>query len=651
MDNLQKGSSLNTLKKGYSPKHSKFPIQKPLAFTPRFGELYPYFAEDVVPDDKLKVQSLFDLRTYTLKSPLMQDIAMYKSSFYVPISAILPNNWDKVVETPNIGEKCPIEASTLIKLSDFYNFFSNVFYVYSNISENQINDRIATDMFRLLAISHQLFSSQGLIKAFGLPVNCDFDYSVFSWDVLFDDLLMDDTGSIEGRFIVYPYNGDKTDTLFTLKSKNSFDFLYWLQDYSGEIVGSSASAVVTALKSTLDTIARSLDTLAVNSADLSNFYVDLSRIFAYQLVYNEYFTNDNVDYIYSAKSWRSAMQGLSILLSSAVGVEPYFEFNGDKVAYDALSTYIFSAVANVSSTSVLLNDYIVEYICQIFGLRRSLVYKDYFTNARVSPLAVGDTSVSVNNNKVDVVNVTRSIQVQRFLNAINRAGRKPANYFKSLLDVNIKLDDDTPIFLHETKDIVYSTETENTSNAQQSQPNSITSRLQTKSNKFSFTTYCDKYGIVLSLVSFEVERFYDHSSERQTLKQSLFDYFNPFMQYIGDQPIYNVERSTSIRGDLALSPFGYVTRDMQYKLSFPRAIGGFVDQLPTWLFKASNPIDVEDDFNFINPETIRSLPSCLDEFYLSINRSTLNEYFHFIVLSRQFVEANRPMVKNPQILG
>ena len=103
-ENLQKGSNLNTLDSKHSPKKSNFNYVRSLAFTPKFGELAPFYSEDVVPSDNVKLRSHFDLRSFNLKSPLMQDINMYKSFFNVPISAILPNNWDKVVETPNISK-------------------------------------------------------------------------------------------------------------------------------------------------------------------------------------------------------------------------------------------------------------------------------------------------------------------------------------------------------------------------------------------------------------------------------------------------------------------------------------------------------------------------------------------------------------------
>lgn len=659
-NNLQKGSNLNTIHESKNPHKSNFKIQKPVAFTPRYGELYPFMCEDVVPGDKIKMSSLFDLRTYTLKSPLMQDVSMYKSCYSVPISAILPNNWDKVVETPNVGDVCPVEASCLMKLSDFYALFGGL---ANNVSAAIITNlgqgvqpsmdvlKKVTDGFRLCALLEQMFSCNGLPAALGMPITRERVLEGITFDVLFDDVSDMNADGSGLQFVVTPYD-DNATALFSLVSSDSFDFFYWLQDYSGYLSIKSAdyNPVASAVRNYLNVAATNLLNLSeVVNAD----YVDLSRFYAYQLVFNEFHTNDNVDYIYSAKSWRAALFGLKEFIIRDKGVAALtntFSFNGDYVMFDACASNLLTYYATHQGVGQLLDSHLmVEYLCQIFGIRRSLVYKDYFTNARVSPLAVGDTSVSVNANKVDVVNVTRNIQLQRFLNAVNRSGRKPAAYFKSLFGVDLRPDDDTPIFLCETKDVVYGQEVENTGSAQVTDANSITTRLHTKSNEYQFETFCDKYGVIISLVHFEVERFYDNACERVTLKDSLMDYFNPYMQYVGDQDIkvgeYDVDSFDGFS-----SPMGYATRDINYKLGFPRAIGGFVKGLPSWLFLARKLGSLSQDLS-INPEFIRSLPSTFDRFYLSLTYSSYSQYWHFIVLCRNFIDADRPMVKNPQILG
>lgn len=659
-NNLQKGSNLNTIHESKKLYKSNFKIQKPVAFTPRYGELYPFMCEDVVPGDKIKMSSLFDLRTYTLKSPLMQDVSMYKSCYSVPISAILPNNWDKVVETPNIGDVCPDDASCLIKLSHFYGLFGylakNVANFISNnlgqgVQPSQLQLQQITDGFRFCALLEQMFSVNGLPSALGMPITRERVLEGISFDVLFDDI--SDTARDAGglQYVVTPYD-DVSTALFSLKSKDFIDFFYWLQDYSGYLCIKSAdyNATASAVKLYLNTASEHLISL---SETISAEYVDLSRFYAYQLVFNEFHTNDNVDYIYSAKSWRAALFGLKEYIIRDKGISVLtntFKFNGDYVMYDACASNVLTFYATHQLAGQLLDSHLmVEYLCQIFGIRRSLVYKDYFTNARVSPLAVGDTSVLVNSNKVDVVNVTRNIQLQRFLNSVNRSGRKPSAYFKSLFGVDLRPDDDTPIFLCETKDVVYGQEVENTGAAQVSQCNSITTRLRTKSNDYQFETFCDKYGVIISLVHFEVERFYDNACERVTLKDSLMDYFNPYMQYVGDQDIKVGEYDVDML-DMFDAPMGYATRDINYKLGFPRAIGGFVNGLPTWLFLARKLGDVSSELS-INPEFIRSLPSTFDKFYLSLTYSSYSQYWHFIVLCRNFIDADRPMVKNPQILG
>lgn len=648
-ENLQKGSNLNTLDSKHSPKKSNFNYVRSLAFTPKFGELAPFYSEDVVPSDNVKLRSHFDLRSFNLKSPLMQDINMYKSFFNVPISAILPNNWDKVVETPNIGSKIPDYFGTILPIKEFISpWFKTADYYSTALS----NSKSFTDFvqrnnvdraIRFLCVFNSFFGKSGLSNYFGFPFDPNIDISSKLYDLL---------TILNGKFIVKyldVYSYDKFDTqsrvhIFNVKPNNPVDFIYLMNDYPCGITFVDGFSDV--YGGFVDKLIEILNYITVSLSDYqdNNVKFDFARVVAYQLVYNEFYVNDNVDFVYSAKDWRAQIGGL--LLS----IFPYLyeEFNGTQLVSDYLSGFFIHKFYNSLTLEKLSPDkqtMFIEYLAQVFGIRRSLLYKDYFTNSRVRPIAVGSTDVAVNNNQVSVIDVTRNIQYQRFLNSVNRTGRKVSKYFKDLFNVNLKVDDDTPIFLAETKDIVYSVETDNTGSAQVTEKMSTTSKLQTKSNKYQFDCYCDKYGVLIGLVSFECERFYPYTSDRQVLKQSANDYYNPYMQYIGDQPIYRVELDNRQKHGMD-SAFGYSTRNFEYKESFPRVMGGFLDYLPTWLFKKP-----EDPNNFLSPEFIRPLPSLLDDFYIGFSSLDYLGKFNFVILSRNFISSDRPMVKDPQILG
>lgn len=654
-ENLQKGSNLNTLDSKHSPKKSNFNYVRSLAFTPKFGELAPFYSEDVVPSDNVKLRSHFDLRSFNLKSPLMQDINMYKSFFNVPISAILPNNWDKVVETPNIGSKIPDYFGTILTISEFTapwrstaDFFSTNLAQYKTFTDF-FHRNFVCRAVRFLCVFNAFFGKNGLSNYFGFPFDPNIDIS----QKLYDALTIVNGKFIVDRLEVFSY--DQFDSpsrvhIFSVKPKNPVDVIYLMNDYPCyiEFVDGFSDVYGGWVDSLIEIM--NYITVALSDYQDNNVKFDFARAVAYQLVYNEFYVNDNVDFVYSAKDWRAQMGGLTLSIfgdSSDLG-QFHEEFNGTELTPDYLSGFFlhqFYSKGNYGKLTPFGKTCFIEYLAQMFGIRRSLLYKDYFTNSRTRPIAIGSTDVAVNNNQVSVIDVTRNIQYQRFLNSVNRTGRKVSKYFKDLFNVNLKVDDDTPIFLAETKDTIYSVETDNTGSAQVTEKMSTTSKLQTKSNKYQFDCYCDKYGILIGLVSFECERFYPYTSDRQVLKQSANDYYNPYMQYIGDQPIYRVELDTRQKHGMD-SAFGYSTRNFEYKESFPRVMGGFLDYLPTWLFKKP-----EDPNNFLSPEFIRPLPSLLDDFYIGFSSLDYLGKFNFVILSRNFISSDRPMVKDPQILG
>ena len=84
---------------------SKFPLSYEFFDTHRFGEYHPHFWFDGVEgDENVRLRSSHDVRSYTLKSPLLQDIQMKKDYFLIPMEAILPLNWQKWNAIPVNGD-------------------------------------------------------------------------------------------------------------------------------------------------------------------------------------------------------------------------------------------------------------------------------------------------------------------------------------------------------------------------------------------------------------------------------------------------------------------------------------------------------------------------------------------------------------------
>lgn len=652
--NMQDGNHLNNSLPPKPSKRSNFSIKKPLAFTPRFGEITPFFEFRGEASDKISMRSSFDLRTFSLQSPLMRNLTMHKNYFQVPLEAILPFNWDsKIYPNPTIGDDVPEDAYTY----GDYSFIRTKLATYSiptptdftNMT-GDVQGYVVMSMFYFLRSVEVLFSSNSLANqlGYGLP-RYDFLYPSIT-EELKNDYCQFSIRTVDGSE-VFRYNA---------KDVNLHWLLSMCDDYLLEIVGDTDdhkkdfnSALFNKLKGTVSTVLTWLNSNASNFG----WKFNLDKILAYQLVCAHYYTNDKVDFIYTSELWRQNFISLTCWQSNGHLINEYFDYNGTRVPYDYLSFHYLSNESYLSSEIykyINLSDYISSYrifsfVLQLFGYRRSLKYMDYFTGARPQPLAVGNTGVNVSaSDTVDVVDITRKIQWQRFANFIMRTGRKPSNYIAGLFDVVPKPDWHNPQFLAHTSEVVYGSETENTGAAQFEKQNNITTNLRCNANRYEFSLEIDRPSIILGLLSFDIERFYKDATLRDNFYKDRFDMFNPFLQFVGDQPLYQTEYS---RNMMEGATFGYETRYLEYKMGFPRATGGFcTDALPSWIFDAQ---DYQGVMNIahITPEFIRSNPSELDKFFLNGVGYRTDNYFHFICLVDNDVKANRPMVVAPQILG
>lgn len=374
-----------------------------------------------------------------------------------------------------------------------------------------------------------------------------------------------------------------------------------------------------------------------------NTPIDLSRLWAYQIVYHHFYTNDKVDFIYSAEQFRNYVGGI---IFSAIGGSSFF-YNGSKIPYDFLSS---SYTHSLRFSSHFLDGFSIPYFNALVTFRRSLRYMDYFTGSRTRPLAIGNSSVPVTDSSVDVVNITERIQYQKFRNQVNRTGRRFSKYLQDIFDASPGYDYHDPKFLAGCQDVVYGSETENTSFSGNEEANNVRTNLYCKSNKFAFEFEVDEPSIILGLLTFDIVRYYVDVADRQTMVQDRFDMFNPYLQYIGDQQINMAEFDKNVPD--GLKPFGYETRYMEYKQAVPRAVAGFVDNLPSWLFdNRSDLITTLGNRRFINYDFIRSSSYELDKFYLSLTGYNLNNYFHFIIKCDNYFDAVRNMAVDPQILG
>lgn len=673
-NNTKSEFSERTESKSAPVSHSKFDLSYHNFLTTSYGEITPFFRMEGVAGDKITLRNSHKVRSYTLKSPLMSDVYMQKDYFAVPMEAILPINWNKVFTNPVVGDD--VDAAKV-------NCVANPIAPDYDLSLDlgSINSCFGTGAdaagynpaagFNRLFFHERLFSKSSLFSQLGMNLwpslitgkgvfnpgspdaiefnNGDFDdyenciLSIFRSKVISADTSRSvtvkyyelDSANLTGyteQTIVYGpvYQGDE---------QYFEDLLDFMREHY------LTSVVVNGLSGDTPLGFTTSGSPALGIHEVSKMLLNWAPIFAYQICCAHYFTNDRIDYIYSAELYRQMMRSFCTDYSKHT-----FKYNGIDTLYDELSGYWITEQLNQYVNGGTLKKvrayyYFVNALCH----QRSLRYADYFTSSRLHPLAVGNTDVEVNTNLVSVIDVSRNIQIQRFLNLVNKTGRKFEEYVSKMFGTYVKPDYHNPSYLSKTRDKVVSYEVDNTGEAQQSKPVSVTSTFQGTSSNFAFEFECDRPCVILGLLSYDIPRVYSRVIERENLHVDRFDYFNPFMQFIGDQDVKRVELSSNLSG--VLEPWGYQSRYAEYKTRVPVCSGGFSKQnvLPSWQFVADSDYGKDIDLH-ITPSYIRSRRSELDKFFLRLTGEAPAMRFHFINDMHNDVKADRPMVANPNIL-
>lgn len=686
VDLTHQGNPVNDSKSTAPHSESHFDLGYTQMDTSAFGILKPHFSVEVLPKDRrMSLRCDHEIDSYTLKAPLKQNISIKKDYFFIPKEAVLPLQSERIVTNPNIGDDVPTLANSCVE-----NFRDRIFDLISrcksfivNSTATSISPALFTIALRTALMARYFFSNGSLLDSMGYSNAGYFTYNKtvngvtlkLSFDKWFDDFIetiithVDYFGvqrlKIEDSTptsdpLVYVYAHKAVDQMGTFYYElNMRSFIEWSDDYPNlNVTGlyyvnssTGASDLLTALKNLFSVSVFSRSTSAPSTPGEPFNY---ERLAAYQLVCAHFYSNDAVDFVYEANLYRQVVQHVvdTFYDRSILTGARDFSWNGVKLNYDSLAGQFMDLILGITSGSAsqaLVDTMLIHtYFSLIFAYRRSLRFVDYFTAAKSRPLAVGDTSIPVDSaNNVDVVDVTRRIQWQRFLNNVNRTGRKISEYLKGLFPGNDMAPDyHNPLYLGHTSDTVYASNVENTGDAQMQEQNSVTSTLKSNASKYAFEFDCDRFGVVIGIEYFDVQRMYAHATDRQFFHVNRFDMFNPFLQFIGDQKIFREEIDDRASTDAA---FGYQLRHMEYKQRVSRACGGFVESLPGWSFLADNVPGLPRTDN-ISPDYIRSSCIELDPFYISLTGWSYGTYFHFIIKTVNYCESQRNMVYTPQIL-
>lgn len=680
----QSGSKLsNPSGKTHTPGgHSTFDELSHINFlTARFGDVTPFMFFNGFRNDKIPFRSEHKLRTLSLKSPLMSKINMQKNFFAIPMECILPLNWPIIYDNPINGDDVPQDSYTSVNFSRISVLFNDWcdFLHRSIVSDLNSASNWLSILLRGLIYFEYFYSYGSLLNISGYKMAGCFKYrrvdengnvQYATYDQIFDIMIGSISSNVKELRVLYD-----DELRFTISSSFNINYIdsfaphpvSWhtglekLRDelgFSGFADGGITLAGVNAIRQVFNryfyNTSSSSDVPLIPQVSAPTEPCDISRLWAYQIVCARFYTNDHVDYIYSADLFRNLVNHFNeqLITNYEGNLSRTFAYNGITMPYDYLSSHYAQVyfACDYDSDEFFSGSYklFFNYASMLLSFRRSLKYKDYFTGGRTSPLAVGNTNVAVQSGEVSVVDVTRNIQMQRFLNAVNRYGRRFSNYLEGLFPDgrNVGYDYHDPCFLGSTSDDIGNYETQNTGTDQLTEEQTITSNLANSSGRFAFEYSADRPYILVGCIHFDIRRSYVNASRKQLFVKDRFDMFNPFLQFIGDQPILRAERLLSQDGT-----FAYTGRYMEYKQSFDEVNGGFVSYLPTWCLKARDFNTSFNESDVLSPDFIRSRNDEFDEYFVSLTNYSLAGYFHFILgLYNDFGKAKRSMSYNPGIL-
>lgn len=640
--------------------HSTFDNSYRLAGTYRFGEYAPTMVLPVVPSDNHGVRSNHKVRSYTLKQPLLNDIKLKEDTFLVPYSALLFRNYEKYITAPNIGDDVDANEVGLSVVG----FSSKVFSLItgyrtcllSGFEDDGVSELLITAFFKYLVLIDIYYSSGSMFNAFGMPLTSNSKKA----DEIIDRFmsLIEDIGT--ASFNLRVKIGDKYFEIGR-PSVNAGDSSISLREFWNRIHDTadwSVSSYTDLDNFWVEYFTDSQTDFAVNYFVVPDYSApyDLSPFGAYQISCAHFYSNDKVDYIYSAQLWRESLRTLineiGDLNSSSFDSET-FQFNGITCQYDEFSAkafnFVFDSIGEVFDLDAF--SYFLEYSLYLFAFRRSLRFVDYTTGSRTRPLAPGDASISVSEGTIDVVESIQKKWYIRLWSQISRVGHKISEQMKGLFpDVEPSIDWHDPIWIHGTSGgSIFAEEIDNTSDNQfdPKTPIAVTSVINGFINDKSINlSINDRYGVVISITHFDIPRFYYKGVDRLFFNVDRYDRFNPFLQFMGDQKVYLKE----LDADASFaSVFGYQGRYEEQKQRLSRAFGGFINNtLPGMVFLAD---EARDRFSqeSQSPSYIRSYQSELDKFFIALSGWSLGTYYHFIMVTDNEIESSRPMAYNPQI--
>lgn len=362
---------------------------------------------------------------------------MKDDTFLIPYSALLPRNYELFSTVKNIGD----DINAALVGTTVVGFTSKVFYLLSLVHRMPFHKESGSFVYSVatraeLVLKYtvllDMFCSSGcLLSSLGCPIVADGSPVDTGIDTIVSYFKTVGTSAWNLRVkIGSDYYEVGRDAVNAGDASISFRE-FWNRIHDGF---DWSVATLTDTGDVLSDVQADWSVVNPNSFLVSDDAapVDLARLQSYQIACAHFYSNDKVDYIYSAELWRQNLRSLVLSVSSTVA-NATFTINGVSSYYDECSAFFSGAMLDYLPTYLAETDFgnfaatfnaVFDWVRLIFGYNRSLRFVDYFTGARTRPLAPGDANVTVSGGKVNVVDTIQTKWYIRLWSQISRVGRK-----------------------------------------------------------------------------------------------------------------------------------------------------------------------------------------------------------------------------------
>lgn len=679
----------------------------------RFGEVRPFFHQQCINDDTISFSNSSELWSMQMKSPLMSNFVAYKDYFYIPMKAILPNAWEAWKNNPVQEDDVPDDAYCNFGLGALSRLATNLVTAYSIPSKETIAS-VGSSLCALLFLYH-FFSHNALPIQLG--INYTTCWSFMSKDDAFQkgsdqypsfDQLLEiifsgadldatpfqpkgptiedyepigftlstgffNTSTGSSKVFLPIFEPNDSCNRYRFNAANYRQALQIIQKDihlginpcpTGDAIASNRkviSLIVAGYKLLFDPDYEANGGKIRRPGYLVNYYStsdksytpDFSPVYAYHLVGSQFYTNDQVDKIYTSVDYILNFSNFFIDSSSA-RFSSTFDYNGHSIEYDVFSYNIMSKVlARITPTNVwsysasLAFPYCSGLFLSLISLWtpfESLRFGDYYVGARLNPLALGadpNSYAPVISSEVKALDMVQAMSYLNYYNDIQKLGPTAWIQENGVFGDFPQSLDPMPRFISRSKVNIGEQQIENTSSEN---TGDIVTRSRSSDSSYGFSCDISESAIILGLISFDVPRIYQNVSDRLSFVKDRFDIFNPYFQNIGDQALLMSEINLNGSGNI-YQALGWQLRNTEYKQRVSVASGAFAGNyfLPSWAM-------VSDNRGFtLNEVNIRNHDYELDRFFVSLPNWTNSGYFHFYCRFYNRCEMVRAMQSKPDI--